>query len=76
MLLYVKEEMSRKMVELEKKLSKAKLFLGLEKDNRKHEKISLLKENKKLSNKVCELEEKLKTLEEEKDKSSSDDSLI
>lgn len=65
-----------KISEIEKKLNDSRLFLGLKKDNRKHEKRILLEDNKKLSNKVLELEEKLKTLEEENDESQSDDSLI
>lgn len=76
LLLYANKEMSLKIVELEKKLNEAKLFLGLEKDNREHEKIRLLKENQKLSNKVHKLEEKLKNIEEVRNESYSDDSLI
>lgn len=65
--------MSLKIVELEKKLNEFRLFLGLKKDNRKHEKRILLEDNQKLFIKVFELEENLKTLGEENDESYSDD---
>lgn len=69
--------MSLKIVELEKKLSEAKVFLGLEKDNRKSEKKRLIKDNKKLSIKIHELEEKkLKIVKEDKDETDIDESLI
>lgn len=42
-----KEEMSLKIVELENKLNDSRLFLGLEKYNKKHEKRRLLEDNKK-----------------------------
>lgn len=71
MLRKAKEEINLKIVELEKKLSEAKTFLGLEKTKRR-----LLEDNKKLSNKVLMLEKKLKTLEEKNDEINSDDSLI
>lgn len=48
LLLCAKEEMSLKIVELEKKINEAKLFLGLKNDNRKHEKEKLLKDKSKL----------------------------
>lgn len=53
-----------------------RLFLDLEKDNRKHKKKRLIEDNQKLSTKVLELEERIKNLEEENDESHSDDSLI
>lgn len=71
MFLSAKEVLSQKIVDLEKKFSETKLFIGLEQDNKKHEKRRLSEDNKKLPNKVRELKEKLKTLEEN-DESSSD----
>lgn len=76
LLLCVKEKMSLKIIELEKKLSKVYIFLGLENDNRKHKKRKFLEGKKKLLDKVLELKEKLKTVEEENNESRSDDSLI
>lgn len=76
LLLCVKEEMSLKIVELEKKLNEAKLFLSLEKDTRKHEKRRLLEDNQNLYTKVLKLEKKLKNIGEEINESHSDDSLI
>lgn len=76
LLLCAKEEMSLKIVEFEKKLNEAKLFLNLEKDNKKHKKRRLLENNQKLSNKVIELEERLKNMGEERNESHSDNSLI
>lgn len=76
LLLCANEEMSLKIVELEKKLNEAKLFLGLEKDNRKHKKRILLEDNQNWSNKVHELEENLKNIGDDRNESHSDDSLI
>lgn len=59
-----------------KKFNEAKLFLGLEKDNKKHEKRRHLEENQNLSNKFLDLEEKLKNMGEEMNEYHSDDSLI
>lgn len=70
-----KRKMILKIVDLEKKINDCRIFLGLEQINRKREKERLLEDNKK-SNKVFELEEKLKTVEEEKDESNGDGSLI
>lgn len=63
-------------MDLEKKINDSRIFLGLEQMNRKREKERLLEDNKKLSNKVLKLEERLKTLDEEMDESRSDDSFI
>lgn len=68
--------MSLKIEELLKKLSEAKMFLELERDNRRNENKRLFEDNQKLSNKVVELEEKLKIIKGEKDETNSDDSLI
>lgn len=68
--------MRKKLMDLEKKINDFRIFIGLEQKNRKREKERLLEDNKKLSNKAFELEEKLKTLGEENDESNGDGSLI
>lgn len=54
-----RKEMSLKIVDLEKKINDYRIFLGLKQMNRKREKEKLFEDNKKLSNKVLELNEKL-----------------
>lgn len=65
-----------KIINLEKKINDSRIFQGLEQMNKKWEKEWLLEDNKKLSNKVLELEEKLKPLEEGNDESNDEGSLI